>query len=398
MVPNEFGHSNQTLTLHLKEKEQQEIKTFFSFFLEEKLNISDGDNIEILKHLAFEKIMNSEVAENKSGQQPYLQEVPDKITFNDQWLEHFHQVFPVEIDTAESDSDFKHLFDYAQTTRALYTSKLVTFFRNDPDKIIAAINGMNHIIDINMYVLGETILKKKQDLLNEQKLKNEQINNEFEQFVYVTSHDLQQPLTTLISINSLLEEEFPELLEGDSGVYVQYMKKASDRMSSMVTDLLDYSRIGRWSNRQKVDLNKVVEYVLNDMKSDLRRTSAKIRVADLPSVTAYPVEIKFLFHHLIDNALKFRRKDTHPVIGISASRKIGHWDISVSDNGIGIDSKYFDKVFVIFQKLHNIEKYNGNGCGLAYCKKIAKLHNGEIQIDSTPGRGTTIHFNIPDNE
>jgi len=395
MDPNKSGLSNQTLTLHLKKKEQQEIRTFLSFIAKNNRDISMLDNSELSKHPVFEKMMSLETTGDKANSHTALQDPPDTITFNEQWFEHFGQMLPADSGTSDTDIELKRLYEYGHKMRDAYTSKIVRFFQNDPNKIVAAIKGMNRFIDINKWILFETYLRRKQREIDDQKHKNEQLSKEFEEFAHVASHDLQQPLTTLISISALLEDEFPEILEGDCGVYIQYMRKASDRMSSMVYDLLDHSRIGRWSQKQKVDLNKVVDYVLNDMKTDLRKAQAKIEITDLPMVSAYPVEMKFLFRHLVDNAIKFHEPDSSPLVSISSKKSDGYWIISVTDNGIGIDSKHFEKVFVMFQKLHNLEKYGGNGCGLAHCKKVVKLHDGKIWLDSTPGNGTIVSFTIP---
>ncbi|MGZ4039859.1 MAG: sensor histidine kinase, partial [Bacteroidia bacterium] len=217
-------------------------------------------------------------------------------------------------------------------------------------------------------------------------------NKELEQFAYIASHDLQEPLNTITSFASLLEEEQKDKLDAEAKTYLGYIKESSDRMTELITGILEYSRIGGKSSPEITDCNKILQEVLNDMKATLTEARAKIVFGDLPSLKAMPVELRVLFQNLISNAVKFRNKNTVPEINISAVREENYWHFTVKDNGIGIEEKYNEKIFIIFQRLNNTRSYSGTGIGLAHCKKIVELHQGKIWVESEPGKGSTFHF------
>lgn len=386
--------TSQRFNLELKKNDLDEIHAFFSFCIKKNVDLPGSSilfPLQIKESSQF--ISRSEKSNGKS--QPI--DVPDRIGLDHRWLDQVTFWFQDDFLARNPEADFNHLYSYFQKIRAFYTERLVRHYKKQPDELITAMNGMNRFIDINLCTLGQNILNSKNQFIDEQKNKIESVNKELEQFVYITSHDLQQPLTTLISISALLEEEFPELIKGEPGTYIKYIRMATEHMSSMITDLLNHSRIGRWSKRGTIDLNKVMRYVLNDLTDEIRNSNAEISVPDLPLVSAYPVEIKFLFENLISNAIKFRKEGEIPLINIMYKEEVDQLHFMIQDNGIGIDDKYFDKVFVIFQKLHLKNDYKGNGAGLAHCRKIVKLHGGKIWVDSTPGRGSTFHFTLKKN-
>lgn len=219
-------------------------------------------------------------------------------------------------------------------------------------------------------------------------------NKELEQFAYIASHDLQEPLNTITSFATLLEEEQKNKLDTEAKTYLGYIKESSDRMTELITGILEYSRIGRISEVGITDCNKILQEVLNDMKATLTETRARIVSGPLPVLKALPVEIRVLFQNLISNAVKFRNKDTIPEIKISAEREEDHWHFIIQDNGIGIEEKYKEKIFIIFQRLNNSRSFSGTGIGLAHCKKIVELHHGKIWVESEPGKGSTFHFTL----
>jgi light-regulated signal transduction histidine kinase (bacteriophytochrome) len=218
-------------------------------------------------------------------------------------------------------------------------------------------------------------------------------NKDLEQFAYVASHDLQEPLNTITSFICLLENELPtnpEFIE-----YLGYIKESSNRLTSLITDLLEHSRIGRNSKLQKVNFNKAVEEVLADMRTAIESKKASIKVGILPELNVYPSEIRLLFQNLISNAIKFQQEGAVPEVNITA-QKDGNaaWHFTIEDNGIGIEEKYKERVFVIFQRLHTSKEYEGTGIGLAHCKKIIDLHKGRLWMDSQFGKGSKFHFTI----
>jgi light-regulated signal transduction histidine kinase (bacteriophytochrome) len=165
-------------------------------------------------------------------------------------------------------------------------------------------------------------------------------------------------------------------------------------MKTLIKDLLDYSRIGREKEAMVLDGNRLLAEVLEDLGKIIRDSGARISTDRLPSLHAYPTELKLLLQNLITNAIKFRHPDRAPEITIRASEETSHWRFMVGDNGIGIEPKFLERIFIIFQRLHSRTKYEGSGIGLAHCKKIAELHGGLIWAQSQPGQGSQFYFTI----
>lgn len=221
-----------------------------------------------------------------------------------------------------------------------------------------------------------------------------QKNIELEQFAYVASHDLQEPLRTVSGFVELLKRHYKNETNENVIKYINYITDASDRMRRLVQDLLDYSRLGRERILETIDCNKVVQEVLSDLAIAIQESRAVIHIDPLPVISGYTTEMKQLFQNLLSNSLKFRNPGEPPVINISVLPREDSWQFSVTDNGIGIDEKYWERIFVIFQRLHTKSEFVGTGIGLAHCKKIAELHNGKIWVDATPGKGSTFYFTI----
>jgi len=221
-----------------------------------------------------------------------------------------------------------------------------------------------------------------------------QKNTELEQFAYVASHDLQEPLRTVSGFVELLRRHYKDNADENVDKYINYITDASDRMRKLVQDLLDYSRLGKQRILETIDCNEVVQNVLSDLTMAIQESQAIVHVDPLPVISGYPTEIKQLFQNLLSNSLKFRKPGEPPVIKVSVTAKEDLWLFSVTDNGIGIEEKYWTRIFVIFQRLHTKAEYQGTGIGLAHCKKIAELHNGKIWLDSIPGKGSTFYFTV----
>ena len=221
-------------------------------------------------------------------------------------------------------------------------------------------------------------------------------NRELEQFAYLASHDLQEPLRTIANFTQMLSNQYQGHLDEEGRRATSFVLEAVERMSNLITDLLDHSRIGRSSEFEEIDCNQLVKAVLDDLSMAISQEKANVHVAFLPTIKGQRTELQLLFQNLIGNSIKFRNAEIPPEISISAIRKTDAWQFSVQDNGIGINPAYIDKIFQLFQRLHGRKQYEGTGIGLAHCKKIVKLHQGEIWVDSLPGRGSTFHFTIRD--
>ncbi|THU41393.1 PAS domain S-box protein [Niastella caeni] len=221
-------------------------------------------------------------------------------------------------------------------------------------------------------------------------------NKELAQFAYVASHDLQEPLRTTSSFVELLRKQYHGKIDDNANRYIDYVIQASDRMKTLIKDLLDYSRIGREKKIEPVDCNVAFSEVIADLAKVIKENKAEITAGDLPVINAFPTELKLLFQNLISNSIKFQKPGIAPHIEISTVRENGYWHFQFRDNGIGIEKQYQERIFIIFQRLHNRSVYEGSGIGLAHCKKIVELHGGTIWVQSEAGKGSTFHFTLAD--
>ncbi len=219
-------------------------------------------------------------------------------------------------------------------------------------------------------------------------------NGELERFAYVASHDLREPLRMVLSFCTLLQERYHGKLDDRADKYIGFAVDGAKRMQMLVDDLLEYSRVGRSKERmESVDLHAVLDAALANLKLAIGESHARLCVDPLPWVRGDELRLTQVLQNLIGNALKFRGGDP-PHISISAQREGNHWRLSVQDNGIGIDPQYFERIFVVFQRLHTQAEYPGTGIGLALCQRILELHGGKIWLESAVGRGTTFHFTL----
>jgi len=223
----------------------------------------------------------------------------------------------------------------------------------------------------------------------------ERSNEELERFAYIASHDLQEPLRMVTSYLQLLEQRYEDRLDGDAQDFIDYAVGGATRMKELIDDLLTYSRVDtRGVAFQPVDMDQVINEVLETLQFRLKETEAEITVHTLPTVPGDKSQLEQLFQNLIDNALKFRGNEP-PRVEVGAEKGDSEWVFSVRDNGIGMDSRFKDRVFIIFQRLHTRDEYEGTGVGLAVSKRIVERHGGEIWFKSEPGKGTTFYFTIP---
>jgi signal transduction histidine kinase len=220
-------------------------------------------------------------------------------------------------------------------------------------------------------------------------------NRDLEQFAYVASHDLQEPLRMVAAYTQLLAERYKGKLDADADKYIHYAVDGALRMQGLVRDLLAFSRVGRQGAEVgEVDCNGLMQKVLQNLRAAVEQSGASVVYEDLPTVTADGSQLVQVLQNLIANAIKFRGVE-RPLVRIAAEKKGREWIFSVSDNGIGIAPQHSDTVFVIFKRLHTQNEYAGSGIGLAICKKIIEYHGGRIWFASEAGHGCTFYFTLP---
>jgi signal transduction histidine kinase len=234
------------------------------------------------------------------------------------------------------------------------------------------------------------------DQLAEQAADLRRSNAELEQFAYVASHDLQEPLRKVASFSQMLRRRYSDQLDERANQYIDFAIEGANRMQTLIQDLLQFSRVGRvHESRIDVDLEKIYDTVAGTLSIAVEEAGARLSHDPLPHVTGDPSQLGLLLQNLLSNAIKFRSPERPPEIHVSAERRGDMWHFAVTDNGIGIGAEYVERVFVIFQRLHTREAYPGTGIGLAMCKKIVEFHGGTIGIDTAHEPGARITFTLP---
>ena len=259
----------------------------------------------------------------------------------------------------------------------------------------------------NRELAGEIAERQRaEEILREYATRLEQNNQGLQQFAYVASHDLQEPLRKIQAFGDRLRDRCAPAL-GEQGLdYLGRMQNAASRMQALINGLLTYSRVTTNARPYTpVDMNRIAQEVLADLETRIAEVEATIEIGDLPVIEADPLQMRQLLQNLISNALKFHQENVPPVVKISAERLESHqpqddpeaawYQIDVADNGIGFDEKYLDRIFQMFQRLHGRGTYEGAGIGLAVCKKITDRHGGNITATSTPGKGATFSVTLP---
>jgi light-regulated signal transduction histidine kinase (bacteriophytochrome) len=248
--------------------------------------------------------------------------------------------------------------------------------------------------DITRRKIDEAALRDAHDELELKARELQRSNEELQQFAYVASHDLQEPLRMVSSYTQLLERRYGDRLDGDAREFMEFIVDGAARMKQLIEDLLAYSRVGtRGHELAPADSGAALDKALVNLRIAQEASGAVVTHDTMPMVFADSGQLTQLFQNLIGNAMKFRGP-TAPRIHVGSQTRDRVWVFTVQDNGIGLDTQYADRIFMMFQRLHNKTEYPGTGIGLAICKKIVERHGGRIWVDSRPGEGSTFGFTI----
>jgi PAS domain S-box-containing protein len=260
---------------------------------------------------------------------------------------------------------------------------------------VSTVMEEGHIIGTQSAIRDISDRKKAEVKLSEQVEATKRINKELEQFTYMVSHDLQEPLRMITGFLNLLQAESEGTLDTSSQEYIHFAVDGATRMKSMIQDLLKYSRLGASSEDMTiVDMKEIVNEIIDILQNKLSETQAVIEVKSLPRIPAHPTLIHQLMLNLMSNALKYRGPSP-PKIEVGCNNENNRWKFYVKDNGLGIDPNHFEKIFIVFQRLHSKTQYPGTGIGLAICKKIVERMGGTIWVESEKGIGSTFYFSFP---
>jgi light-regulated signal transduction histidine kinase (bacteriophytochrome) len=264
--------------------------------------------------------------------------------------------------------------------------------RNEQGKAVRLVGSQSDISYLKEY---ERSLKKLNEDLESQTRELIVSNAELEQFAYVASHDLQEPLRMITSFLTKLDDKFGSQLNDKAKQYLDFAVDGASRMRQNILDLLQYSRVGKGdSELENINIKEVIDEVILLHQTDISECNAEIISGPMPNINNFMAPVVQVFSNLISNAIKYRKPDEKPVIRISARSLDNSWEFAISDNGIGIPNEYLQKIFVIFQRLHPKEKYGGTGIGLAVVKKIVENLGGKVWVESVPGNGSTFYFTL----
>lgn len=326
---------------------------------------------------------------------------------------------PIKYDGIGVVPDFEDIFPsealqtaiLANVKRAIKIKEVQTFeyrqfFDGQDNHFEARVNAINNAEAI--IILRDITVQKRTQLSLEEKIKEldsknsqlgkySQSNEQLEQFAYVASHDLREPLRTIKNFSEIIQKKYFQDIDPEAQRYFGFITRAAENMNGLIEDLLAYSRVNTENHKvEEVEITGLLTQVMAELSNFIREKNATIKVEWLPElVKANQTKLKQLFQNLIVNAIKFQRSGMTPEVKIKAIDLGDYWQFDVADNGIGMDEKYFDMAFMIFKKLHNNKDYSGTGIGLAICKRIVEQFGGKIWVQSKLEKGSTFSFTLP---
>ena len=302
-----------------------------------------------------------------------------------------------EIDVTESNAHHEFCKILIEAEQKKLISRHITDFTSQADEALNIFNELNTYYSEKQNTSLKTLFNNYQELEIQLKKQEEELTKvikDNQHFAYAASHDLQEPLRMITSYLQIVSSRYKDKIDAEGVEFIGFALDGSARMKNLITGLLEFSRLNNITDVKKMNTNATLASVLESLEFYIKESNAEIKSDDLPELIADQALISKLFQHLISNALKFRNENP-PQIKISVKKLESAYQFAVSDNGIGIQKEYFDKIFVIFQRLHAKNKFPGTGIGLALCKKIVEQHGGTLWVESEPNQGTTFYFTIP---
>ncbi len=335
----------------------------------------------------------------------------DVINNRIEWSAELYRLYGVNSDNFEADYE-NYLLAIHPEDRDHVNEKIQEAYKNHQpfDFFHRIIRNGNEVLTIHsrgevilndegqiakMIGTGQNVTERKEieRKLEQYNIELERKNHEIEQFAYAAAHDLQEPLRSISNFTKLLGEKLSGSTDQEITTYMKLVQRGADRMSRLIFDLLEYSRVGRSLVTSSIDCNTLIAEILTDLNALIEESGAEIHVENLPTIEGY--ELKSVFQNLIINAIKFRKVAIAPILNISATDTGSEFLFIFKDNGIGIEKEYFERIFVIFQRLHLKTQYEGTGIGLSLTRKIIEMHGGRIWVESEFGKGSTFYFTIP---
>lgn len=366
-----------------------------------KISINTSPGLVLEKYLsewkiAHEKVLMDSVEINKSlsylpktsAGNNWIQDLSTKIKFIENEINSYKKTNTINLEAVDQNQDgFLLKMDSIVDHLVAYSDKKLTNIII-LEIILAGLSILVIFLEVRyIYYPQAQQLKNSLDVIQ---LKNK----ELEQFNYIASHDLKEPLRTVSNYVQIIKEDYSEKLNDDVNRHLNTIDKATERMSVLIKSLLDYSKLGKDRKPVLVDCNVLVNDVIADLFKLIETNKAQITINHLPILLAYETELRQVFQNLISNAIKFKKKDSVPEIKIGYINNKTTHEFYVSDNGIGIEPKHFDRIFHMFQRLNKSQDFEGHGIGLANCKKIIEIHGGELWVESEFGKGSSFKFTI----